>query len=251
MDKVTPILIETLKRALEDPAEQRLFRSGKLPGLFRGKTGANGEAADRAIREGLLEVVRTEPKGKISMEWVRTTPKAMDFIHQQESPLVALQELRNTLQTTKQGLPVWLEGIHKQIQDLSAQLTSEVQAIAHKLEVLTLRVHEAIDRTEAAQPELSEELTGRLPWGKDILAYLDRRNETGVASACSLAELYHFLRRTQTDLTITDFHNGLRRLSDRGILRLLPHEGGNGLPEPEFALLEGSVTYFYVSRPRR
>ena len=44
-DKVTEALVEGLKQALAEPGEQRLFKSGKLTGLFPGRTGANAEAA--------------------------------------------------------------------------------------------------------------------------------------------------------------------------------------------------------------
>src|SRR6059058_291622 len=57
-DKVLDALIAALKQALAEPDEQRLFRSGKLPGLFATRSGANAEAAERAVRDGLLEVVR-------------------------------------------------------------------------------------------------------------------------------------------------------------------------------------------------
>ena len=62
-----------LKQCLADPAEQRLFKSGKLDGLFASRTGTNAEAASRALADGLLEVVRTETKGKTTTEWVRLT----------------------------------------------------------------------------------------------------------------------------------------------------------------------------------
>jgi hypothetical protein len=248
MDKITTLLIDALKRSMDEPEEVRLFRSGKLPGLFATKTGNNLTAANIAVRDGLLEVVRSETKGKTQMDWVRPTPRAVDFIHQQESPVVALRDLRGILRTTQQGIPVWLDEIRQQIEELSSSLGSEVQAIARRLEVLSLRVHEAIERAEASQPEFSEEMTHRVPWARDVLDYLDRRTDTGVDTPCSLAELYQFLRQTQFDLTMSEFHQGLRRLTDRGVLRLLPHIGTNGFPQPEFALLEGDVAFFYVAR---
>ena len=250
-EKVTTVLIDALKRAMEEADEVRLFRSGKLPGLFPSRTGSNIAAAEIAVREGMLEVIRSETKGRTQTDWVRPTPKAVEFIHSKESPVVALHELRNILQITQEGLPGWVEELRTQIDDLANNLSNEVQAIARRLEVLTLRVHEAIERAEAAQPELSEELSNRIPWGNDVLAYLDRRNDTGTDSMCTLSELYHFLRHHETRLTIPEFHTGLRRLADRGILRLHPHNDNNGFPEPEYALLDGIVMYFYVTRGMR
>ena len=45
-----------------------------------------------------------------------------------------------------------------------------------------------------------------------------------------------------------DFHVGLRRLHDRGVLRLLPFEGPDGPPEPEYALLDGPAMYYFAAR---
>src|SRR5579872_663098 len=71
IDKVTETLLEALKRGLARPGEHRLYKSGKLDGLFPGRAGAGGEAAARALREGLIETARTETKGKTVIDWVR------------------------------------------------------------------------------------------------------------------------------------------------------------------------------------
>src|SRR5205085_7944438 len=103
-DRVTEVLTAALKQALADhPAEHRLYKSGKLEGLFPGRSGAGGEAAARALRDGLVEAVRTEVKGKTTIEWVRLTPRGVEFVHGQESPAVALRELRDTLRTNQES----------------------------------------------------------------------------------------------------------------------------------------------------
>src|SRR2546421_715129 len=51
MDKEIEALVDALKLALAEPGEQRLYKSGKLDGLFAGRVGVNGEAAARALRE--------------------------------------------------------------------------------------------------------------------------------------------------------------------------------------------------------
>src|SRR5438093_8062267 len=107
-DRVEFAVLQALKQALAEPAEQRLYRSGKLPGLFPSRSGASAEAAGRALREGLLEVARTETKGKTAIEWVRITPRGVDFVHDHESPVRVLEELHDTLQLTREGMPVWV-----------------------------------------------------------------------------------------------------------------------------------------------
>src|SRR5215213_7057815 len=66
----TELLLEALKVALATPGEHRLFRSGRLAGLFPARTGIASEVALQALRDGLLETVRTEAKGKFVTEWV-------------------------------------------------------------------------------------------------------------------------------------------------------------------------------------
>ena len=103
-DKATEALLEVLKQCLAEPGEQRLYKSGKLPGLFPARTGVNGEAATLALNEGLLEVVRTETKGKVTTEWVRSTPRAIEFLHKHESPVQALKDLQAILQVNQQKI---------------------------------------------------------------------------------------------------------------------------------------------------
>jgi hypothetical protein len=62
MDKATAILLEALRQGAAASGEQRLYRSGKLPGLFAGRTSLHSEIASQAVRDGLLEMVRTEAK---------------------------------------------------------------------------------------------------------------------------------------------------------------------------------------------
>lgn len=248
MDKVTTALVQALKQALTEPGERRLFRSGKLPGLFGSRTGANAEAAEIAVRDGLLEIVRTEQKGKSRMDWVRATPKAVDFVHEHQSPAAALHELQHILQTTKMSLPLWIADIHEKLQTFTADMTREIQTIAHRLDALSQRVEEAIVRAETDQPRLSLELRDQIPWAGHALNYLDRRLENGLEMPCPLSELFAALREDFAELTVADYHAGLRRLFDRGMVRLLPYDGSNGLPEPEYALLDGVFTYYYVAR---
>src|SRR5262245_3389939 len=189
-DKALETLVDALKQAMAEPGEQRLFRSGKLSGLFAGRSGVNATAAAQAVRDGLLEVIRNETRGKTVIEWVRVTPRGVDFVHNHESPVRALDELRAVLQATRDGVPAWLVDIQKELQALSAQLTQAVQAIAHRLEVLSQRVVEALRRADAGGPLLTGETAAIVPWGGEALAYLDRRRSTGVAGDCPLSELF-------------------------------------------------------------
>jgi len=245
-DKATALLLDALKQGLADQGEQRLYRSGKLPGLFPGRTGAHAEAAGLAVRDGLFEVVRTETKGKSVVEWVRVTAKGVDFLAQHESPVRAMDELRAALDATREGIPEWVGHIRRSLQDLSERLTAEVQSVTRRLEALSIRVDDALRQAEEKTPPVPAAAADAFPWALDAVAYLDRRRQGNVAGPCPLPELFAAVGRP--DLSVPDFHTGLRRLQDRGVIKLLPFEGEGELPEPEFALLEGTSVFYYAVR---
>src|SRR5438105_841217 len=128
-DKEESALIEALKQALAEPGEQRLYRGGKQPGLFPTRTGANAAAAERAVADGLLEIVRKEEKGKLTVEWVRPTPAGVSFLHAHEAPRAVLEELQAALQMTKAGVPVWLLGMQREIEALNGRLAAEMDKL--------------------------------------------------------------------------------------------------------------------------
>lgn len=247
-DKATEVLIEALKQALADAGEQRLYRSGKLDGLFASRAGANAEAATRALQTGLLEVVRTETKGKTTVEWVRLTPRGLTFLHEHESPRRALEDLVAVLQTNRAQIPIWLADMRQELQALGSRLADEAQRWSQRLEALSQRVEEALRRAEARGPALVPGAE-TMPWAVDALVHLDRRRASGAAGDCPLPELFTVLREKHGDLSVATFHEGLRRLHDRRALRLLPFTGPpDDLREPEFALLDGADLMYFVTR---
>lgn len=247
-DKVTEAMVQALKQALAHADEQRLFRSGKLEGLFPSRSGANAIAAERAIREELLEVTRTEDRGKTTFEWVRITPRGVDFLHEHESPIHALRDLKEALQLNREALPVWMAQMQERIAQMQVALEAEARQWQHQLEALALRVEEALQRLERAVPVLPEELLDRYPWALSAVGYLDRRGETGDRSgSCPLPELFAAILREHEEITLAEFHEGLKRLKVQRVIRLLPSENG-GLPEPEHALFDGSQIYYFAAR---
>jgi hypothetical protein len=248
-DKTSEILAEALKQALAEPGEQRLYKSGKLPGLFAGRLGSNAEAAARALRDGLLEITRTETKGKITAEWVRPTPRATEFVYEHESPVRALKDLQAVLQVTREGIPLWLSELRQQTQALVKQLSDEAERWTHRLDALSRQVEGALRRVEAKDPELPEGVGEETPWAAAALTYLDQRRKTSANGPCTLPELFGALRDRHPDLTVSAFRERLRRLHDRRIVRLLPFNGlPENLPEPEWAMIEGSEVLYCVTR---
>ena len=248
MDTTTQALVEALKQGLQQPGEQRLFKSGKLPGLFAGRTGANGDAAAQGLQDGLLEITRTEAKGKAITEWVRVTPRALEFVHLHESPVQALRDLQAVLQLSQQGMPAWVAELRAELQAMADRFTEEAQKITQLIDSLSHRVADALHLAEAAQPRLPEDLAGVIPWAQQALEHLEHRKSAGLTNPCTLPELFIVLRERQPDLTVAEYHAGLRRLQEKSLAKLLPFEGSEPLPEPEYALLDGAATFYYLER---
>jgi hypothetical protein len=246
-DKLTDVLVVALRQARAEPGEQRLYKSGKLSGLFASRSGAAGNAAARALREGLLDVTRTEAKGKTAIEWVRLSARGQQFLNESESPLRALEEVRRALTTTAEGVPLWLANMQAELHTLGGRLADDAQRWLHTLDALSQRVDQALRRVESESLQLPNG-TPILPWAGDALAWLERRRVAD-PSPCPLPELFAGLREKYTTLSLGDFHDGLRLLQRSRTLRLTPFAGPpNALPEPEYALLDGAAVLYFVER---
>lgn len=244
-ERITSLLADAMRKAAMSAGEQRLFRAGKLDGLFPSRAGAAGAAASQALGEGLLEVVRTEEKGKTRIEWVRLTPRGVDYLHRHDSPAEALGELRDFLRGNREALPGWLMEMRQELERFAAHMEAQAREWSHRFSMLERRIEEALRRAEAVPRAPS----GAAPWALDALAYLDQRAARGTCEDCSLPELFAALREHHASLSLSDFHDGLRRLHDRRAIKLLPFAGpAHELPQPEYALLDGPTVLYFAAR---
>jgi hypothetical protein len=246
LEKRDAALLDGLRAALAGD-EHRLYRSGKLAGLFPSKAGLVGEAAALAIREGLLEYARTETRGRFEIEWVRLTAKGVEYLYEHDSPRAVLGEMRDMLAAARSGIPVWQDEMLRSLEKLASDITGEMARYLAKLDALTRRVDQALRRVEAS-PDLAAALQAVVPWGVDALTYLDHRAEGGAGGDCALPELFGAVRAKHPALTVRDFHDGLRRLADNGAVQLTPWTGPGAMPQPEYALMADGRLMYHVGR---
>ena len=110
----------------------------------------------------------------------------------------------------------------------------------------------ARDTLDARLAEVARAHGGAGPWavagyrmGEHALAAWQRRQPIG---DCPLPELWRGARATSPGLTIGQFHDALRQLSDERVLSLHPWTGPlYEMPEPETALLAGHEIAYYAS----
>lgn len=104
------------------------------------------------------------------------------------------------------------------------------------------------DFLKSALSEMLAPLAANDGWRGDVLTYLQRRHDTGTLEDCPLPVLFELGRRSCADLTIGEFHDGLRELRDREQIYLHPWTGPlYDLPEPSLALLAGHEIVYYAS----
>lgn len=245
-ERQTELILDALKRGIAEPGEHRLFRSGKLAGLFPSRAGASAEAALAAMTDGLLETTRTEAKGKLIVEWVRVTPKAVAYVHDRDSPKAVLRELREVIGATRAGVPEWMEAAREEVAAVAAKFEKQGAELLKRLDALAERVEAALRRAEAAGPRLPDPVARVVPWAEEALAHLDRRAETG-AGDCPLRELFDAVRENRPGLTVPNFQTGLRRLHDVRALRLTGTADGS-IPDPEYAMIVGAQTCSFAVR---
>lgn len=238
-------LLEALKAAITVPGEHRLFRSGKLAGLFPTRAGASADAALHAVRAGLIETVRTETRGKVVTEWVKATPKAVAFVHDHDSPKSVLRELKELLDATRNGVPGWMAEAKAEAAALSQRFEEKAAAMLGRLDDLARRVEAALRRAETHGPTVTDPVGRVVPWAVEALEYLDRRTTSGSPGDCPLPELFHAVRVKFPELTLTAFQDGLKRLHDVRAIRLTT---GGEMTEPEYAVVVGGRLAYAAGR---
>lgn len=247
MDRRKLALLDALRIGALAGGETRLYRRGKLSGLFAQRTRANTELATEAVTDGLIEITRVETVGKTTVEWVRVTPKGLDYLLQSESPLQALEELRELIAINQEGMPRWVADINAQISAEVRRYAEEMERMRERLERLAERVTQAIDRLDADRAKTPETVA----WANEALGYLEGRQRVGLGPRCALADLFVHLKEANSVLSIKDFHAGLKRMREAELIALLPSSGNGDVPGPEYALLDGAALYYYVTRASR
>jgi hypothetical protein len=240
-ERRTELLLDGLKAAIASASEHRLFRFGRLAGLFPSRAGLSAEAAGMALRMGLVETVRSEIRGKLVVEWVQATAKAVAYVHENDSPKSVLRELKAALQATRDGVPVWMKEAQAELADLSYRFNAKATALLKRLDEVSERVDSALRRAEVQGPAVAEPIRRMAPWAVDALEYLDQRTAGGAAGDCPLPELFHAVRLKFPELQLPAFQDGIRRLHDVRALRLAP---STLMVEPEYAIVaDGQLMY--------
>jgi hypothetical protein len=153
--------------------------------------------------------------------------------------------LKQVLDATRAGVPAWMEEAKAEAAALSAKFEERAAAILAKLNELSASVESALRRAETGGTGVAEPVSRVVPWAIEALEYLDRRATTGASGDCAMPELFHAVRVKFPDLTLPEFHDGLRRLHDVRAVRL---SATDEMDQPEYAMLAAGKLVYRVWR---
>src|SRR5262245_54218089 len=129
---------------------------------------------------------------------------------------------------------------------VGAAFEARANALILRLDDLARRVEAALRRADVDKPVVREPVRQLVPWAADALEYLDQRDGAGAERTCPLSELFHAVADNHPDLTLAEFHDGLRRLADVRAITLTPARGA--MAEPEYAFVLDGKTMGFAAR---
>src|SRR5258708_19388310 len=91
------MVLEALGRAATDPAGVPLHGNKAAPGLFAATAPAR-QAARNCLDEEYLRVIRSETRGKSTVDICKVTEKGLAFLLSQSNPRQVLEELVRSLE---------------------------------------------------------------------------------------------------------------------------------------------------------
>ncbi len=229
-DTAHALVFEGLTHAATAPAGLPLYAPRSGPGLFAA-TAAGKAAAQRCKDEGLLQVLRSETRGKVSHEVCGITEKGLVFLLQHGNPRPVLEAFVAALGARQGALETILDAVRQSQHDLDG------------LRAGALKVMERL----AAAPPISGPSGGQ-EVAAAIRGQLTQWHEAGLLGDCPLPELFYRLRSSFPQLTVGQFHDQLRLLYEAQEIYLHPWTGPlYDLPEPAVALLVGHEIAYYAS----
>ena len=234
-DKLTPLIIDALTRAAAEPAGVPLYASKTDPGLFPASSVAK-PAAKKCLDDGLLQLCRTDVKGKAARELYAATDKGLNYLVEHANAKEVIDDFVRILEERRGEV---------------RQLLGEAQRIADGvdglLRVITRLASRPCEGSVSGQnPTLHRVGSPNQDLPALVFSALQRwQAATPVARDCPLPDLH---RALDSHPSIGEFHDALRQLHADDRVYLHPWTGPlYALPDPPFALLIGHEIAYYIS----
>lgn len=230
-EKAQQLILDALQRLAAEPAGLPAFASKTAPGLF-----ANNAAGKQAVQQcqdaGLVRAVRTETRGKTTVEIWALSEKGLALLLDEANPKQVLETFVQTLESRRgqfDDLVVSARAGQQQLADLAETIRQVLQRL-HEPRPVACNGHANGHAVEDKESQL-------------LIEHLRSWHESGKLGDCPLPQLYR-----ATKSTIGQFHDRLRNLHGRERIYLHPWTGPlYEIPEPSLALLIGHEIAYYAN----
>jgi hypothetical protein len=272
-----PLALEALARLLGDPAPRVLHGLKPAPGIFTGASAAEKAAARHCLDNGwIVPTGGALGKGKTRKELYRLAPAGLQAVLAKSDPtalLAALAESVRRLEERASRIPVGIEvaseAIRLQLEEFAGELRKDLTTAFRPLETMPAALEElktALAKTlEKVKPvdldALSKALAGNqqppagpprkeASWGEEVVRIVAEQKQRNAFQRLTLPQVFERLRALHPDLTLGQFHDGMRRLHEEKRIRLGPYTQALAtLDDPRNALYLDREVKFYVELP--
>ncbi len=232
-DSAEALILEGLQRAVATPEGLPLLAGKAAPGWF-GNQSAGKQAAQVSRERGYVQVVRTETKGRATVEYCVLSEQGWKHLLDHTSPRPILESLLAALGASQANTTELVEAAHRHEQCLEA------------IRAAVTRLQEHLQQ-QAAAPS-PPKANGQSAPAAIVRANLEAWSRHQPLGDCPLPELFGRCQVSLPKLSIGRFHDALRSMHDERVLHLHPWTGPlYELPEPAYALLVGHEIAFYAS----
>lgn len=260
-DKLAQHILDALSKAAAEPGGLPLLATKSEPGLFP-STAAAKSAAQKCVAEGLLQLSRTEARGKLARELHTITDAGWDYLLEAVNPKQVLEDFVRVLEA-RQGEVGELLDRARHMADVLGGIRDAVSRVLPR--VAAGRVPNPDRGSTALHSAASLRSTTMSLNGSAGTALLEAPPEADLGTAiltrlddwsslanagedCPLPELFRSLA-AGSSATIGEFHDALRQLHSAGAIYLHPWTGPlHEMPEPAYALLVGHNIAYYASQ---
>jgi hypothetical protein len=256
-DKITQQITDALTKAAAHPGGLQLYAGKSEAGLFP-NTAAAKPAAQKCLADQLVRVTGQDTRGKTPRDLYALTDAGWEFLLAQVNPKQVLEDFVRVLEAR--------QGEVGELLDTARRMADSLQGLKDAVARVLPTV--CASRVQMTNSSFSEPLPSRTlpvcPEPESIptaVAVCDSANEVALTQAiltrladwsgatdCTLPELFRSLSFLDSQPTIGQFHDCLRKLFADGAISLTSWPGPlYAMPEPAYALLVGHGIAYYAS----
>lgn len=262
------LALAALGRLLGDPAPRVLHGGKGTAGIFTAASTPEKAAAKLCLDNGWLVKAGELPgKGKAKKELYRISPAGIQAILAQSDPTALLESLRAGLERiearsgemireVRENLVTALETVRTTMLGALEPLTPLKELSQMKLnlsEVLArvkpVNIADILDRVPAVAPPASPGLDDN-SWLDSVPRMAAEQRQTNPFQRLTLSQAFERLKAERPNLSVGQFHDGLRRLHQENRIRLGPYTQALAtLDDPRNALYLDREVKYYVELP--